>query len=126
VLFSFEMLLASLFRLSFHSKTTLMNPSSPLPASMALSVSAITKALGAGVRWRILAELGKGTPLMVIELAKLTGQSESLISKHMAVLRKAGAVVVGRGRMYEVPAHFRVEPGVVDFGYGPMRMAGRT
>lgn len=100
-----------------------MPESTPLPPSVILSLGAITKALGDVTRWRILAELSKGTALMVIELARLVGRSETVVSKQMAVLRKTGAVVIGRGRMYEIPAHFRVEPGVVDFGYGRMRMS---
>jgi DNA-binding transcriptional ArsR family regulator len=100
-----------------------MPESTILPPSMVLSLPAITKALGDVTRWRILAELSKGESLMVIELARLFGRSETVISKHMAVLKQCGAVVIGRARMYEVPAHFRVEPGVLDFGYGRMRMA---
>lgn len=93
---------------------------------MVLSFAAIASAFGDATRWRILGELGRGTPLMVIELARLVGRSETVVSKHMAVLRKAGAVVIGRGRMYEIPAQFRVEPGVVDFGYGRLRMLPQT
>lgn len=99
-----------------------MPENTPLPPSMMLPVPAISMALGDPTRWRILAELSKGVPLMVVELAKILGRTETVVSKHMATLRKAGAVVIGRGRMYEIPAHFRVEAGVVDFGYGPMRL----
>ena len=35
---------------------------------------------------------------------------------------KVGAVEQVRGRMYGIPARFRVSPGVIEFGYGPFRM----
>ena len=102
-----------------------MSDSSPtLPAHLALSLENFTKAIGDPTRWRILAELSKGEPLMVIEIARMLGRSPTVASKHLGVLRQAGVVVIGRGRMYQIVAPFRVESGVLDFGYGRLLMVG--
>jgi hypothetical protein len=46
-----------------------------------------------------------------------------MTSKHLAVLRKAGAVVQGRGRLYQIPPQHLPSPGerVVDFGHCLLR-----
>jgi DNA-binding transcriptional ArsR family regulator len=81
-------------------------------------------AIGDPTRWGILTELSAGEPLMVIELAQRLRRSDSLISKHLAVLRKAGAVISGRGRLYQIPAQFLPEPGkrIVDYGHCLLRL----
>jgi hypothetical protein len=44
----------------------------------------------------------------------------------MAVLRRAGVVVCGRGGLYQIPAHFRAAPDKqhVDFGHCLLRLPG--
>ena len=108
----------------FYRFIAMSEPTSTLPAHLALSLENFTTAVGEPTRWRILAELGKGAPLMVNEIARSIGRSDTVVSKHLGVLRRAGAVSIGRGRMYHVNAPFRVEPGILDFGYGRLRMAG--
>ena len=92
----------------------------PLP-----SLELLAKALGHDARWRILKELSLGEPRMVIELAKVAGCSPDMTSKHLAVLRKAGAVVQGRGRLYQIPKHHLPSPGesIVDYGHCLLRLA---
>ena len=99
-------------------------PISTIPAQLALSLEDFTTVIGEPTRWRILAELSKGEPLMVIEIARAVGRTHTVVSKHLGVLRRARAVEIGRGRMYHIVAPFRVESGVLDFGYGRLRMAG--
>jgi DNA-binding transcriptional ArsR family regulator len=84
----------------------------------------MVSALGAPTRWRILAELGSGEPLMVKEIAERMKCSAALVSKHIAVLKKAGLVEVGRAGMYQIPAHFVVSPqeGHVDYGHCLIRL----
>ena len=84
-----------------------------------LSLEQFTKAIGTPIRWRVLAELSKGQPLMVIEIARAIGRKDVVVSKHLAVLRKIRAVEIGRGRMYQIVAQ-----GILDFGYGRLNMAG--
>ena len=81
-------------------------------------------ALGNPTRWRMLKELSLGEPRMVRELAKIAGCSPDMTSKHLAVLRKAGAVVQGRGRLYQIPSQHLTAPGehVVDFGHCLLRL----
>jgi DNA-binding transcriptional ArsR family regulator len=95
-----------------------------IPASFALSLEQFTKAIGTPTRWRVLAELSKGQPLMVIEIARAIGRKDVVVSKHLAVLRKIRAVEIGRGRMYQIVAPFFIAPGILDFGYGRLNMAG--
>ncbi len=75
-------------------------------------------------RWKILSILSDGQPKMVSEMAKALGKPMSTISKHMAVLRKSGAVVCGQAGLYRIPAQFIPEPGKlhVDYGYFLLRM----
>jgi DNA-binding transcriptional ArsR family regulator len=81
-------------------------------------------AIGEPTRWAILSELSLGEPLMVKELAQKLRRSPTLISKHLAVLRKAGAVVIGRGGLYQIPSHFLTskENRHVDFGHCLLRL----
>ena len=74
-------------------------------------------------RWAILAALSTGEALMVKTIARRVGCSPALASKHLAWLRRAGAVVAGEGGLYRIPAAFRPEPArrVVDFGHCRLR-----
>lgn len=96
-------------------KITSKQPSPPLPL--------LLRGIGDPLRWRILAELSAGEPLMVIELAERLRRSADLISKHLAVLREAGVVEIGRGRLYQIPPHYLPTPGerVLDFGHCLLR-----
>lgn len=89
-----------------------------------LAVTPLVTAVGDPLRWAILAELADGEPLMVKEIAQRLGRKPSIVSKHLAVLRAAGAVVQGRGRLYQIPPHFRIAPDQrhVDFGHCLLRL----
>ena len=89
-----------------------------------LPIDPLVTAIGDPTRWAILAELSAGEPLMVKELAQRLHRSPSLVSKHLAVLRRAGAVVSGRGRLYQIPAHFlaAADKRHIDFGHCLLRL----
>lgn len=73
-------------------------PTTPADAAV------IAQALADPVRFKILERLTDG-PAAVSELVLLTGESQSNVSNHLAVLRGRGLVVVtriGRQRVYEV------------------------
>ena len=91
----------------------------PLP-----SLDLLAAALGHSARWKILKELSHGEPRMVRELAAFIKCSPDMTSKHLAVLRKAGAVVQGRGRLYQIPPQHLPAPGkkIVDFGHCLLRL----
>lgn len=91
-----------------------------------LPIDPLVAAIGQPERWAILAELSAGEPLMVKELAQRLHRSPSLVSKHLAVLRRAVAVVCGRGRLYEIPVHFLAAPDKrhVDFEHCLLRPPG--
>ncbi len=68
------------------------------------------KALGHPVRLALLAELGRG-PRGVSELVHASGAAQATVSKHLAVLRRAGLVACephGRCRVYSLAAPSRI------------------
>ena len=103
---------------------TPVEPSKTVPAAPLPDRNRLLAALGHPARWKILKELGGGEPRMVRELAKIAGCSPDMASKHLAILSKAGAVVRGRGRLYQIPAHYLPSPGekTVDFGHCLLRL----
>ena len=87
-------------------------------------IAALTKAIGTPLRWAILTELASGEPRMVKEIALKLRRSPSLVSKHLAVLRRAGVVEIGRAGVYQIPKYFTVAPEKrhLDFGHCLLRM----
>lgn len=79
--------------------------------------------LGHTNRWKILRELSAGEPLMVKEIAERIRISADLTSRHMAVLRRAGLVVCGRGNLYAIPKPYLPVPGqrLIDYGHCLLR-----
>jgi DNA-binding transcriptional ArsR family regulator len=88
------------------------------------ALESVVSGLGDISRWRILSELSAGEPLMVIELAERIGRSSDATSKHLAVLRKAGLVVSGRGQLYQIPKQYLPTPGqrIIDYGCCLLRL----
>lgn len=82
-------------------------------------LEAIGTALSDATRWRILLELGKGDALPVGELARRTGKRPDSISKHMALLRKAGLVEKVFSTCYQLPAAMEPAPGATTIDLGP-------
>ena len=66
-------------------------PRSPTPPSSAKDLAPIFRALGDDTRLRIFALLTKAE-LCVCEIEDILGLSQSLVSNHLAVLRRAGLV----------------------------------
>ena len=104
--------------------TTQENPQKTTSVQPLPSRDLLAAALGHPARWKILKELSHGEPRMVRELAKVIGCSPDMTSKHLAKLRQAGAVVQGRGRLYQIPPQHLPAPGekVVDFGHCLLRL----
>jgi predicted transcriptional regulator len=84
----------------------------------------LVAALGHSTRWKMLKELGLGEPRSIAEMAKVAGCSYENAVKHLGRLRAAGLIVQGRGRLYQMPAHFIPTPGqpLVDFGHCTLRL----
>jgi len=61
---------------------------------------------------------------MVSELAERIGRSPDATSKNIGVLRNAGIVIQGRGRLYQIAPQFLAdkENRMLDFGYCVLRM----
>src|SRR4051812_20026688 len=95
--------------------------SSPQPT---LALKNVLQGVGDPTRWLILAQLAAGEALMVKEIAQALGCSPSLVSKHLAVLRRGGLVVTGRAGLYFIPAQYLVskENRHVDYGHCLLRL----
>ena len=107
---------------------TLTDSASTVPVALHPPLDKFIRAVGSPLRWKILGELSAGEPLMVIEIAGRVKCSQSLASKHLAVLRGAGMVTVGRAGVYLIPPHFPISTADrhVDFGHGLLHLPGAT
>lgn len=97
---------------------------SPSATTPTLPLEALLKCISGTTRWDILRELADGSSLMVSELAKQTSWGADVISKQLAILRKAGIVINPRGRLFEIAPQFLADKTnrLVDFGYCLLRM----
>lgn len=82
-------------------------------------MEAIGTALSDATRWRILLELGRGDALPVAELAKRTGRRPDAISRHLALLLRAGLVERAFTTCYRLPEAMRAGPGEKTIDLGP-------
>jgi DNA-binding transcriptional ArsR family regulator len=100
-----------------------MNSTSKQPNPPLMPFKRFVEAIGAPVRCDILGALSDGEARMVNEIAKIIGQKPGLVSKHLAVLRSAGMVVLNR-RLYQVPAAYIADAGKrhLDYGHGLLRL----
>ena len=75
-------------------------------------------------RWKMLKELTAGEARSIAELAAAGQCSYESAKKHLVVLARAGLVVQGRGRLYQIPRQYLPAPGdaVVDFGHCLLRL----
>ena len=79
--------------------------------------------LGCPARCAILGQLSDGEGRMVNELAKQIGYTPAAVSKHLAMMMRAGVVVLNR-RLYQIPARYVAsrEKRHVDFGHCLLRL----
>ncbi len=101
--------------------------SSPAPPAPLLPLEQLAFLLSSPPRWLLLQELAKGEALPVGVLGQRTGQSSDSASKHLAIMRRMGVVVVGYGRLYSLSPAFRPLPGTrtLEFGVCLVRLEGR-
>ena len=106
-----------------------MNPTPEIPNTDAASsarpgLKLLATALAHTARWKMLRELSAGEARSIDELAKVSGCAYANAARHLIVLRRAGLVVQGRGRLYQIPKQFLPAPGqpVVDYGHCRLRL----
>ena len=97
-------------------KSPISTTSAPPPP-----LETLLPAIGHPVRFRMLRALSAGEPLTIAELAAAAGCSYQAGVKHLVTLREAGAVVQGRGWLYQVPAAYRPVAGQLDYGHCLLR-----
>jgi hypothetical protein len=69
-------------------------------------------------------ELADSGSLMVSEIARRTGWGAAVVSKQLAILRKAGIVINPRSRLFEIAPQFVADKSqrLLDFGWCTLRM----
>lgn len=83
-----------------------------------IPLNKLARVLAEPRRWKILRELAKGEALPIKELASRIGGKPDITSKHMAVIREAGLVVTGYGRLYSLAPAFRPPAGAASLDLG--------
>ena len=75
-------------------------------------------------RWRLLAILADGQGYGVKDLADLLGITYPATFQNVLLLREAGIIVMGRGRLYRIAPQYQPEPGkpVLEFGHCLLRL----
>ena len=93
--------------------------SAPLP-----DLELLITALSHSTRWKMLKELTCGEARTIDEMAQAGGCSYANAAKHLAQLVRAGLVVRGRGRLYQMAKPYLPTPGqpVVDCGHCLLRL----
>jgi len=100
-----------------------MDPASAAKTKPALKFESAADVLASPIRWRMLAELAKGQPLPVVEMARRLHLPATNISKHAAVLRDCGVIQRGFGSDYRIAEKYLV-PGerAIDLGVALLRL----
>jgi DNA-binding transcriptional ArsR family regulator len=96
-----------------------MNSSTSSKKADSIPSQKLLTALSSVTRWKILAAILAEGPMGITDLAAALRSNPSLIAKHVAVLRNAGVIYKGRGRLSYLAEHLRPAPGVseIDFGH---------
>ena len=99
-------------------------PEPPSAATPTLPLEAVLTCINGTTRWSILRELADGSSLMVSEIARRTGCGPPVVSKQLAILRRAGIVINPRGRLFEIAPQFVADKSqrLLDFGWCTLRM----
>jgi DNA-binding transcriptional ArsR family regulator len=99
-------------------------PEPPSATAPTLRLETVLTCISGTTRWDILRELADGSSLMVSELASRTGWSAPVVSKQLAILRKAGIVIAPRTRHVEIAPQFLADKSerLLDFGWCTLRM----
>lgn len=102
------------------------SPSKLVPT---LDPVAVLFALGSPVRWPMVRLLAGGQPMTATQVAAAFERDFDAIAKHLRVMRDAGVLesCCGEDRrlqFFYIPAAFRREPDVLDFGFCRIRLPG--
>jgi len=100
-----------------------MNPTTNPANPPLLPFDTLVSVIGEPTRCAILGKLSDGEGRMVNEIARQIGSTPGAVSKQLAVLRRAGVVVLNR-RLYQLPARFIAsrEKRHLEFGHCLLRL----
>ncbi len=89
-----------------------------------LDADAVMSAVANPMRRAILAHLSDGEPMGATDIASLVHSDPSNIARHFLVMRRAGIIVMGRGKLQRIPPQFNPNPGsrTLDFGHCLLRL----
>jgi DNA-binding MarR family transcriptional regulator len=107
------------FRMNSDAGTQKNAAAGPLP-----DLKQTLRAISQLSRWKMLKELTCGEARTIDEMATVGGCRYDNASKHLARLVRAGLIVRGRGRLYQMAKQYLPTPGqpVVDFGHCLLRL----
>jgi hypothetical protein len=91
-----------------------------------LDPMAVLSALANAQRLDMVSRMSRGETLTINGLVETTGRSYKAVHKDLGILLAAGVVAVAYGGdkrvgLFSVPAPYRSQPGVVDFGFCAVR-----
>jgi hypothetical protein len=97
-------------------------PDSPTPGLPSLDPVQVLSALGNALRWQMFQMMLEGQEVTLAEVIALQKRGYNAVHKDMDVLCNAGVVTwrFGEDRrvgLFFIPAVFRPQPGLVDFGF---------
>src|SRR5688500_7671110 len=81
------------------------------PRNAGISHIQMARVLNSPIRWSILAAVFKAEVLPAAALAKSVGVTPSNLSKHLAVLRRAGVLAHWPVTLWRIPGRVRVAGG---------------
>ena len=85
-------------------------PDAPVNPQL-MDAETLIRAVGNFGRWRILHVLSDGEAYGPKDISDILGMPPTTITQNLAILRRAGLVVQGRGRLYKIPPHHFAVPG---------------
>lgn len=91
-----------------------------------LDLETVLSALANAQRLEMVRRMSRGETLTINGLVETTGRSYKAVHKDLGILLATGVVAVAYGEdkrlgLFSVPAQYRSQPGVVDFGFCAVR-----
>lgn len=93
-----------------------------------LKPMAVLQAINHPIRWQILQMLASGQTMTGTQMADALGKSPDMMNKNLRVMRNAGLLACAlsadqRYNAYSIPAMFRRQIGLIDYGFCVLRIA---
>ena len=100
------------------------NPAPETQKLPVLPLETVLTAICNACRWRILAILADGQGYGAPDIAGMLGITYPGAYQHLLILRNAGIIVQGRGRLYRIAPAYQPDPAkrILDLGHCLLRL----